>query len=77
MMKLNKKGLQEALASIGEAIKRWRGMEQQAVADADRAEQWLNSVRSSIGHAEVFQAEYRSQLAALEKAEREKVEREK
>jgi hypothetical protein len=68
--KLNKTGLQAALLSIGDAIKHWRRLEQQAIAEADRAEQWLNAVRSSLGHAETFQAHYREQLALLEKAER-------
>jgi len=69
LMSLNKLGLQTALTSIGEAIRRWRSMEQLAIAEADHADQWLNAVRSSIGHAEMFQAEYRRQLELIEKDE--------
>jgi hypothetical protein len=69
-MPMNKTGLLSALMSINDAIRRWRSMEQLAIAQADHANEWLNAVRSSIGHAEVFQEEYRSQLLQLEEDEK-------
>jgi hypothetical protein len=69
-MALNKTGLLAALLSLNDAIQRWRRMEQTAIAQAEHANEQLNAVRSSIGHAEAFQAEYRRQLAQIEKDEK-------
>lgn len=67
-MSMNETGLRQALASLAEASKRVAIMEREAIAEAERAENKLNSMRSLTGHIRQFQVEYREQLDAIEKA---------